>query len=370
MVRQSRKAKLEHERLVSLVNSMADGVIAVDEHLGVVLFNGAALNILDQNTIKIGTRIDKLVNITDRNDDSLDLVEYIHSCKTQTTNRDFKLIYSKDDFINLYLSVAPVHLGYGVSGARGYVVLMRDITHEKSLEEERDEFISVVSHELRTPIAIAEGNLSNVIHLATKTELPSEVNTAIKQSYDQIILLANMINDLSTLSRAERGVLHLEVEQINPTELVENLVAEYEPQAAAKSLKIEYHTDPNLEMMYSGKLYVQEILQNFVTNAIKYTEEGQVTISVTPAKGGTLFEITDTGIGISKSDQKKVFTKFFRSEDYRTRKNNGTGLGLYVALKLMNLLGAKVELKSELDKGSTFSILIPNLKPAASELPS
>jgi signal transduction histidine kinase len=110
-------------------------------------------------------------------------------------------------------------------------------------------------------------------------------------------------------------------------------------------------------------LYVREVLQNFITNAIKYTEKGSITLGAKPDHGrGAEFSVTDTGIGISRSDQERVYDKFFRSDDFRTRKTNGTGLGLYVTLKLARLLHAELNLESELNKGSTFSILVPNLK--------
>ena len=117
----------------------------------------------------------------------------------------------------------------------------------------------------------------------------------------------------------------------------------------------------DLEMLSSSKLYVKEILQNFITNAIKYTEKGSVTIGAHKKKNGVLFEVTDTGIGISKSDQERAFDKFFRSEDFRTRANSGTGLGLYVTMKLTRLIHAELDLHSELNVGSTFSIFVPNL---------
>ncbi|MGI0133818.1 MAG: ATP-binding protein, partial [Candidatus Micrarchaeaceae archaeon] len=89
---------------------------------------------------------------------------------------------------------------------------------------------------------------------------------------------------------------------------------------------------------------------------------GQITIEARTADKGANFAISDTGIGISKGDQERVFDKFFRSEDYRTRQANGTGLGLYVTIKLIKLIHGEIELTSELNKGSTFSLFVPNLK--------
>ncbi len=356
-------AKVERERLTSLINSMGDGVIATDENLNIVVSNGAALNILDVNSTLSGRSIEKVLNLVDKNNQPVDLKKLITETKTSQASRDWRLTYPDGSQVNLYTSIAPVRLGYGQSGMKGYVILLRDITREKSLEEERDEFISVVSHELRTPIAIAEGNLGNAQFIAEKAGLNNPaIIDALKQAHDQVNFLSGMINDLATLSRAERGKLQLEIESINAHDLLEELARNYHPQATAKGLDIKTDIDPHLELLQSSKLYVREILQNFITNAIKYTDKGHVTIGAKAKSNGIEFYVSDTGIGISKMDQEKVFDKFFRSEDYRTRANNGTGLGLYVTMKLARLLHAEIDLESELDKGSTFTIFIPNLQ--------
>ncbi len=355
------QAALDHERLSSLINSMGDGVIALSEAGKVVLYNGAALNILDVNSTMQGMDIAEVLKLSDKNGAPIDVKELVRSASTPVSNRDYLITYSDGSKINLYLSIAPVHLGYGKSGDRGYVVLLRDITREKSLEEERDEFISVVSHELRTPIAISEGNIGNAQYIVEKSGDMNAVKTALKQAHDQVLFLSDMINDLSTLSRADRGVLQLEVEPINVHDLVTGLESNYRPQAEHKKLELFISIDPLLELLYSSKLYVREILQNFITNAIKYTESGSVTISAKALEDGVEFSVADTGIGISKSDQERVWDKFFRSEDFRTRANNGTGLGLYVTMKLARLVHAEVRLESELNQGSVFYISIPNI---------
>jgi PAS domain S-box len=358
---EDKQAQLEHERLTSLVNSMADGVLAIDENMEIVLSNGAALNILDVNSTLKGRRLGEVMYLEDRNKRKVDVEKLISGITTATTNRDLLLRYQDNSTLNLYLSIAPVHLGYGTAGQQGYVLLMRDITHEKSLEEERDEFISVVSHELRTPIAIAEGNISNALFIAEKTGDISQIKQALEEAHHQVVFLAEMINDLSTLSRAERGKLTVEVEDIDVPALIAELKTSYTPQATQKNLWLKAEVATDVKTLQSSSLYVREILQNFITNAIKYTEEGGVTIKAEPGQGGVRFLVIDTGIGISKGDQERIFDKFFRSEDYRTRKTNGTGLGLYVTMKLANLIHAEIDVQSELNKGSTFTIFIPDL---------
>lgn len=354
--------ELDHSRLTSLINSMADAVIAVDEDTRVVIFNGATLNILDINNIREGDKIGKLLKLIDKDNQPVDITATIKATKLPTTNRELRLKYGDDSTINLYLSIAPVHLGYGEAGQRGFVLLLRDITREKSLEEERDEFISVVSHELRTPIAISEGNISNAQLIAEKTGDMKAIKDALKQAHDQVMFLSDMINDLSTLSRAERGKLTLEVEPINVHELVRDLANNYTPEAKKKGLELKTDLDPKLELLYSSKLYVREILQNFITNALKYTQRGHITVSAKLHDKGIEFAVTDTGIGISKGDQEKVFDKFFRSEDFRTRQSNGTGLGLYVTMKLARLVHADITVTSKLNHGSTFTVYIPSLE--------
>lgn len=360
--RRIHRTSVEHEQLTSLINSMADGVIAVDYRMKIVISNGAALNILDVNDTLVGKPLRDVLHPRDRNNQLIDIEKVVEAVKIPTTNRELLLQYADGSRINLYLSIAPVHLGYGKRGRRGYVLLMRDITDEKSLEEERDEFISVVSHELRTPIAITEGNISNAQYIVDKTGDLEQVKTALRQAHDQTIFLAGMINDLATLSRAERGKLIVDVEPFNVAELITTLARTYGNEAASKGLAIVTDLPAKLPTLRSSQLYVREILQNFMTNAIKYTEKGKVTLGAKTRDGGIELTVSDTGIGISKSDQEKLFDKFFRSEDFRTRKTNGTGLGLYVTMKLARLLHAEIDVKSQLNHGSAFTIFIPNLQ--------
>lgn len=356
-------AQIEHERLNSLINSMADAVIAVDESKKVVVYNAAALNVLDLNTIKPNTDVAKIIKPVTSDNHPVDIASLIETTTTPYTSRDLRLQYTDNSSISLYMSIAPVRLGYGTKGQGGHVLLLRDITREKSLEDERDEFISVISHELRTPIAIAEGNISNAQLIADRTEgIDPAIKQALGEAYNQVLFLAGMINDLSTLGRAEQGSLKLEIEAIDVKALVAELVSNYTPEAQKKGLEMKSEIIGEIGELHSSKLYVREVLQNFITNAIKYTSQGSVTLEASYSSQGIHFAVRDTGIGISKGDQDRVFDKFFRSEDYRTRQANGTGLGLYVTSKITRLLHAEITLESELNKGSTFSIFVPNLE--------
>lgn len=353
---------LERERLNSLINSMNDGVIATDKNLKVIVYNAAALDLLDVHNLHEGSDLTDVLHLLDKDEKHVTVTHLLKDTVSSTSSRDHRIKYTDGSMINLFISIAPVHLGFGKKSDQGFVIVLRDITREKSLEEERDEFISVISHELRTPVAIAEGNLSNAQLIATKHSTTPEISGSLQQAYDQVTFLSGMINDLSMLSRAERGALALETADVNVTELIKNLAHAYEPSAKEKSLSFHTEIDPKLELLHTSELYLREILQNFITNAIKYTDQGTVTLTAKASKDGVQFAVRDSGIGIDKNDQDKVFNKFFRSEDFHTRQHNGTGLGLYVTAKLSSMIKARISLTSELGKGSIFTISVPNIK--------
>src|SRR3954468_12510067 len=135
--RVSQRAAVERERLNSLVNSMVDGVIAVDQHLNILVSNGGALNILNVNSSLQDKALADVLPLLDKNNQPVDIYKLVRSAKTATSNRDLVLRYADGSAINLYISISPVRLGFGQRGQRGYVLLLRDITDEKSLEEER-----------------------------------------------------------------------------------------------------------------------------------------------------------------------------------------------------------------------------------------
>jgi signal transduction histidine kinase len=196
--------------------------------------------------------------------------------------------------------------------------------------------------------------------LSEKSGATDTIKHSLAAAHDQIIFLGNLINDLAMLSKAERGAIGMEIDTFSPGGMATSLAADYQRMAEVKKLEIRTAIEET-PTLRSSSLYVREILQNFVTNAIKYTQKGSVTIGVKAKDSGIEFSVADTGIGIGKSEQAKLFEKFFRSSDWRVREANGTGLGLYVTSKLAKTLGATVSVTSEAEKGSIFSIYIPNM---------
>jgi len=357
---------LQRDRVLTIVNNLADAVLSTDMDGIIRVYNAASLNLLDTNITLNGRHIDEILHLFDQDNKNVSLFKEFQKTKTVAKRDDLNYVFDDDEKIRLDITYSPIRSSYSRSKKSethdGYIVIMRDITKEKSLEEERDEFISVISHELRTPITIAEGTISNVLVMmdhpdVTKTMLKDAANTA----HTQILFLAGMVNDLSTLSRAERGVGN-SAEDIDVRELAQELHSKYAESAKIKKLHLNLDISPKLDKIHVSRLYLEELLQNFITNAIKYTKKGSVTIIIKQNADNILFAVKDTGIGISKTDKTKVFEKFYRSEDYRTRETSGTGLGLYVAAKLAHKIGTKIELASRLNFGSTFSFILPVTK--------
>jgi two-component system sensor histidine kinase VicK len=359
----SRATDFERQRLLSLINNMGEAVVATDSRGKILIYNAATLALLDTNQSLENKSLDSILNLRNEKHRSTKLFSLLKSNSVGITTTDLTHEFAPNDFINLYINASPIKLGFKEESKSGYIIIMRDVTKETSLEEERDEFISVVSHELRTPVAIAEGNISNAIFMNSQKKEPKIIAESLDSAHDQVVFLASMINDLATLSRAERTDVPLDIETVDLKELVHSIARDYESQASTKGLKLTVGAAEDAKTIDTAPLYLREILQNFVTNSIKYTKKGSVIVHVRKNnKGEAVFSVADTGIGLSKADRKRVFDKFFRSEDFRTRESSGTGLGLYVTAKLANRLGATITVDSELNKGSTFTITVPSIK--------
>jgi signal transduction histidine kinase len=357
---------LQRDRVLTIINNLADAVLSTDMDGIIKVYNASSLNLLDTNLSLNGHYIDDILPLTDLEGNQVSIFKELRSAKTVIKRDDLNYAFDADDSMRLEITFSPIRSSYSRSKKSethdGYIIIMRDITKAKSLEEERDEFISVISHELRTPITIAEGTISNVQLMMQHPDATKKMlSDAVKVAHEQIIFLASMVNDLSTLSRAERGVADSS-EDIDVRELAHQLHKKYVDSAKAKNLRLDLDLSAKIDHVFVSRLYLEELLQNLITNAIKYTKKGSVTIIFKQKSDEITFSIKDTGIGISKSDQQKVFGKFYRSEDYRTRESSGTGLGLYVAQKLAHKIGTRIVLKSRLNFGSTFSITLPAKK--------
>jgi len=360
------RESLQRDRVITIVNNLADAVISTDMKGVVKIYNAACLSLLDTNVTLNDKHIDDILPLIDAEGGEVSLFKVLQDAKTVGKRDDLFFVISDDEKMRLEVTYSPIRSSFSRSKKSethdGYIIIMRDITKAKSLEEERDEFISVISHELRTPITIVEGTISNAQLMMDHPDVTTKMlKDSMETAHEQIIFLAGMVNDLSTLSRAERGVGD-SAEDIDVHELAIKLHEKYQTDAKAKKLHLNLDASAKLGKVHVSRLYLEELLQNFITNSIKYTKQGSVTIQIKQKNDVISFTVKDTGIGISKSDQQKVFAKFYRSEDYRTRETSGTGLGLYVSAKLAHKIGTKIKLVSRLNFGSSFSFSLPVIK--------
>lgn len=359
LIRLKQKESLQYRRMQAIINSISDAIFSTDEHGVIKIYNAAALSLVDTNKGLTGKTLDEVLNLHDVKSKKVALFDFMLDQSKTIVREDLSHYFDENESVRLGITGAPIYTSFksAVRSQKGFIFIVRDITKSKSLEEERDEFISVISHELRTPITITEASISNMQLIAQRDGTNRKMIEGLGEAHEQVVYLAKMINDLASLSRAEQSNLTLQ-ESINVTEMMESMYKEYAPQAKAVGLLLNLDSAAKIGSITTNRLYLEEILQNLITNAIKYTPRGSITLHAARRDDGVLFAVKDSGAGIAKSERDKVFQKFYRSEDYRTRETSGTGLGLYVSQKLAAKLGSKIELDSRLHHGSTFSFVL------------
>lgn len=361
-VKVNQEIETERQRLMSLINSIGDGVIGVNKHGEILIYNGAALDLLDTNDKLIGQQVSDYLKLRDEDGNKVDIMRFGKKSQSLTRRRDLIFKASDKSTINIDMTLSPI-MDSRKDGAieGGFIIILRDITKEKSLDEARDEFVSVTSHELRTPIAITEANLSTALLPDFEPDNP-KTKDLLEKAHENVVFLSDLVNDLSVLAKAERGILDVDLSMVDPTKLVKELAEDYKDKAKEKGLKLKTEINDDIKPILTSESHIREILQNYIVNALKYTRKGSITLCVTPDENNSdavVFAVKDTGIGISSTDKKHIYDKFYRSEDYRTRETGGTGLGLYVTKKLAERLSGETWFESELDKGSTFYLKVP-----------
>ncbi|HEY6913302.1 MAG TPA: ATP-binding protein, partial [Paludibacter sp.] len=219
-------------------------------------------------------------------------------------------------------------------------------------------FLSNMSHELRTPLNSVIA-LSGVLNRRLENSIPED-----EYSYIEVIErngkhLLSLINDILDISRIEAGREDIEITKFNPNNLVGDIVSMIKQQAVQKNIElIQVNASADLSM-YNDVDKCRHILQNLVSNAVKFTEVGKVEITVKPQKNTIRFIVSDTGIGISEENINHIFDEFRQADGSTSRRFGGTGLGLAIAKKYANLLGGNISVESVVDKGSVFTLTLP-----------
>jgi signal transduction histidine kinase/CheY-like chemotaxis protein len=225
----------------------------------------------------------------------------------------------------------------------------------------KSDFLATMSHELRTPL---NGVLGMVQALTTEqlTQVQHERVRIIRRSSESLLAV---LNDLLDLSKIEACALELEIAEFDLEHLVRGIVAAYQPLADKKGLSFAFEIDDAARGRYEGDSpRIRRMLYSLADNAVKFTEAGGVTLSVTREHDALVFRVTDTGIGIAREDQGRLFDGFFQADAGRTRRYGGAGLGLAICREMTNLMGGEIEAVSELGQGSAFVLRLP-LKPVA-----
>ena len=242
-------------------------------------------------------------------------------------------------------------------------------TARAEVEAERDQLVRanalqrdlvhLITHELKNPLTSVLAYTQMVeraLREDARERLPAHVGR-IKQGAQAI---QQLIDDLLQLSRLEEPGEMPAAERIAPAQLVAGVLADLEPLAEAKRQVLRTEIAEALPDVLAPPVLLRQALSNLVSNAIKYTPaEGQVLVWARPRDGEVALGVTDTGIGLGQDDLAQLFTKFFRSADPRARKERGSGLGLALTNAIIARLGGRIEVESELNKGTTFRIVLP-----------
>lgn len=353
------QAEFEKKKLEAAINSMEEAVMLCDDKLVITMRNGATNLLLNTHADVMGTHIDELLNLRNVKGEAQSIHDILDQPPGTQIAADYTHYFSAKNFINLNIFTKSIELQTANGPQRNYMVVLRDITKEKSLEEERDEFIAIMSHELRTPVSIVEGGLSLAQLFLVKKEY-EKLGSYLGKAQNSTTLLAEIINSLSSLVENEKYGDTIQVATVKAKQITDVVYKESLTSAEAKKLKLSVRIGADVPDIETNKDYVVEIVQNFVANAVKYTKTGTIDISATKQDDDHVtFAVRDSGIGMTTADISHVFEKFWRSENYETRESGGTGLGLYITKKLADSLHGELHVESELEKGSVFSLTIP-----------
>jgi PAS domain S-box-containing protein len=241
----------------------------------------------------------------------------------------------------------------------GTVIVLRDVTHEQEIAKAKNEFISIVAHELRTPMTSIKGYTDLMLQGAVGmlTEGQQHFLGIVKSNVDR---LTELVNDLLDISRIEAGRIKLEPVPLRMEEIVREVCDDVAETIRERGLTLELDLPTAIPAVHTDRNRIIRVLVNLLSNAYRYTPAGgTITVSVRQVRGAVQVDVADTGIGIGEEDQERVFEPFYRANQPLVNQQTGTGLGLPIVRSLIQMLGGRLWLQSELGKGSTFSFTLP-----------
>ena len=355
---QSRIADAEKKNAEAIIISITDAVVVTNRFDELILANQGAEDLLG---FKLEHSLRK--NIDHIMQDGT-LVRLIR--ETRSGGRSFtrKVVEHTIDqkaqpkIFNVTLSCVMTAQGE----VAGVVAVLHDVTREKEIAQMKTDFVSNVSHELRTPLS----SIKAYVEMLVDGEAQDEKTR--REFYDTIASeaerLSRLIDNILNISRIESGVVRVVREPVNLTEVVKHVLDVLAPQAKAKNIRLADRLVPVTHQVEADKDTIYQAVLNLASNALKYTPDGgtvSVSTDIDERRGLAVFEVTDTGVGISPADLPHIFDKFYRVQSH-TKMAKGTGLGLTLVKHIIETVhGGKLAVTSEAGRGSTFSFELPVL---------
>jgi two-component system phosphate regulon sensor histidine kinase PhoR len=352
----------DRNKVLAILASMVEGVIAVDRDERVVHMNQVAGSVLDVSPERcVGKRIWEVTRVIPVCE-ILDLV----ARTAQEASAECQIAAdpsTKSPARTVELRASPLRDGSGALA--GAVVVLHDVTALRKLENVRRDFVANVSHELKTPLTAIRGLVETLLDDRT---MPEETQRRfLEKVRDQAARLSALVVDLLTLARIESNEQALlERRSLDVRGIVRECATRFAAPATGKGLSLETELPETPVIVRADEESLRQIVDNLLDNAVKYTPSGgRVAVRLLDLEREAVLEVADTGIGIEGRDQERVFERFYRVDKARSRELGGTGLGLSIVKHLSLALGGRVSLDSAPGRGSTFRVHLPVSDPSA-----
>jgi PAS domain S-box-containing protein len=382
--------KNRQQQSLIIIESIGDGVIVFDTKGAISLINPAAAALTGW-TVKDASGMDihavvKLASLVNSSPSSGETDIFANVLvKKQRVNEKLRLSGQNNQQTIVSLSVSPVVVP-PKNEVVGGVAVLRDVTKEQQVEQQRSDFISTASHEMRTPVAAIEGYLDLALNNKV-SNVDSKAREYLEKAHQSTEHLGKLFQDLLTSAKAEDGRLTNHPSLVELGAYVEQLSQDLRFAAQKKSLGMEfvlgtgndevvdasqgYTAGPRvirpLYYVYVDPDRLREVITNLFDNAVKYTDEGKISLGLTGDPNIVQLSVRDTGPGIPADDVPHLFQKFYRVDNSATRTVGGTGLGLFICRKIIELYGGRIWVESKLGQGSTFFINLPRLSAQRAE---